>query len=146
MDTRILLILFGSAEAARGPRQGGFSPLSAAEAIVIAEKRPLMTGAERLGTAFLDFRQPAQRDPQAIIADILGGITQPPGSRWRVDAGGHRSGLAAAEPGDIVLILGKGHESGQEIADRVIPFDDRKGRGIPWWGWASVRSPRGGDE
>jgi UDP-N-acetylmuramoyl-L-alanyl-D-glutamate--2,6-diaminopimelate ligase len=35
-----------------------------------------------------------------------------------------RRALAAAEAGDAVLILGKGHETGQEFADRVLPFDD----------------------
>ena len=32
--------------------------------------------------------------------------------------------LANAHPGDVVLIAGKGHEPGQEIAGRVLPFDD----------------------
>ena len=33
--------------------------------------------------------------------------------------------LAQAREGDIVVIAGKGHEQGQEIGDRVLPFDDR---------------------
>ena len=33
--------------------------------------------------------------------------------------------VSAARDGDAVLILGKGHERGQEFADRVVPFDDR---------------------
>ena len=33
--------------------------------------------------------------------------------------------LEEARPGDVVLIAGKGHEQGQEIAGRMIPFDDR---------------------
>ncbi len=33
--------------------------------------------------------------------------------------------ISTAEVGDVVLILGKGHEPGQEIGGRVIPFDDR---------------------
>jgi UDP-N-acetylmuramoyl-L-alanyl-D-glutamate--2,6-diaminopimelate ligase len=36
-----------------------------------------------------------------------------------------RKALIHAEPGDVVLILGKGHEPYQEFADRTIAFDDR---------------------
>ena len=36
-----------------------------------------------------------------------------------------RTALEAARPGDIVLVAGKGHEAGQEVADVVHPFDDR---------------------
>jgi UDP-N-acetylmuramoyl-L-alanyl-D-glutamate--2,6-diaminopimelate ligase len=34
--------------------------------------------------------------------------------------------LELAEPGDVVLIAGKGHEQGQEFRDRTVPFDDRE--------------------
>jgi UDP-N-acetylmuramoyl-L-alanyl-D-glutamate--2,6-diaminopimelate ligase len=34
--------------------------------------------------------------------------------------------ISAADGGDVVLIAGKGHEQGQEFADRTIPFDDRE--------------------
>jgi UDP-N-acetylmuramoyl-L-alanyl-D-glutamate--2,6-diaminopimelate ligase len=33
--------------------------------------------------------------------------------------------IAAAGPGDVVLIAGKGHEQGQDVAGVVTPFDDR---------------------
>ena len=36
-----------------------------------------------------------------------------------------RLALAEARAGDVVVIAGKGHETGQEFADRTIPFDDR---------------------
>ena len=35
-----------------------------------------------------------------------------------------RAAIAEAGPGDIVLIAGKGHEQGQIVGDRVLPFDD----------------------
>ena len=35
------------------------------------------------------------------------------------------SAIAAAEEGDVVLVLGKGHETGQEVRGDVLPFDDR---------------------
>ncbi|MGN6189885.1 MAG: UDP-N-acetylmuramoyl-L-alanyl-D-glutamate--2,6-diaminopimelate ligase, partial [Conexibacter sp.] len=34
--------------------------------------------------------------------------------------------VEAADEGDVVVIAGKGHEQGQEFADRTIPFDDRE--------------------
>jgi UDP-N-acetylmuramoyl-L-alanyl-D-glutamate--2,6-diaminopimelate ligase len=34
--------------------------------------------------------------------------------------------IDVAKEGDVVLILGKGHETGQEIGGRVLPFDDRE--------------------
>ncbi len=69
---------------------------------------------------------PRSEDPEAIIVDILTGISCPdavvvePDRREAI-----RAALSEARPDDVVLILGKGHESGQEFADRKTPFDDR---------------------
>jgi UDP-N-acetylmuramoyl-L-alanyl-D-glutamate--2,6-diaminopimelate ligase len=45
-----------------------------------------------------------------------------------VEVAGRRDAIAAAirtaGPGDVVLIAGKGHEQGQIVGDRVLPFDD----------------------
>jgi UDP-N-acetylmuramoyl-L-alanyl-D-glutamate--2,6-diaminopimelate ligase len=65
---------------------------------------------------------PRSEDPAAIRRDILEGA---PGAR---EVGGRREAIAAAvaEAGadDIILLAGKGHEQGQIVGDRVLPFDD----------------------
>ncbi len=65
---------------------------------------------------------PRNEDPGLIRADIMEGA---PGAH---DIGDRRYAIAFAiehaEPDDIVLIAGKGHEQGQIIMDRVLPFDD----------------------
>ncbi|WP_340265498.1 UDP-N-acetylmuramoyl-L-alanyl-D-glutamate--2,6-diaminopimelate ligase [Sphingobium mellinum] len=65
---------------------------------------------------------PRNEDPSAIRAAIMAGA---PGAE---EIGGRRAAIAAAlaQAGadDIVLLAGKGHEQGQIIGDRVLPFDD----------------------
>ena len=65
---------------------------------------------------------PRSEDPAAIRAAILAAA---PGAR---EIGDRRSAIAAAiteaGPDDIVLVAGKGHEQGQIVGDRVLPFDD----------------------
>jgi UDP-N-acetylmuramoyl-L-alanyl-D-glutamate--2,6-diaminopimelate ligase len=91
-------------------------------------KRPQMgCQAEALADkVFVTSDNPRSEDPEAIIADILSGMDEP--CLAVVDADRResiRAALSDARPGDVVLILGKGHESGQEFADRKVPFDDR---------------------
>ena len=91
------------------------------------EKRPLMgraaTGAD---LAILTSDNPRSEDPVQILAEVAEGASGP----WVVLEVDRRraieSGIAAAEAGDVVLILGKGHETGQEIRGQVVPFDDRQ--------------------
>ncbi|MES2441849.1 MAG: UDP-N-acetylmuramoyl-L-alanyl-D-glutamate--2,6-diaminopimelate ligase [Pseudomonadota bacterium] len=65
---------------------------------------------------------PRSEDPAAIRAAILKGAPQ------AIEIGGRRDAIAAAiaqaGPEDIVLLAGKGHEQGQIVGDRVLPFDD----------------------
>jgi UDP-N-acetylmuramoyl-L-alanyl-D-glutamate--2,6-diaminopimelate ligase len=65
---------------------------------------------------------PRSEDPAAIRRDILAGA---PGAR---EVAGRReairAAIAGAGAGDIVLIAGKGHEQGQILGDKVLPFDD----------------------
>ncbi len=69
---------------------------------------------------------PRSEDPQAIIEEVLAGI--PDGHQVEHDADRRAAiatAIATAEPGDVVVIAGKGHEQGQEFeAGRKLPFDD----------------------
>jgi UDP-N-acetylmuramoyl-L-alanyl-D-glutamate--2,6-diaminopimelate ligase len=65
---------------------------------------------------------PRSEDPAAIRRDILAGAAdarEVPGRREAIAAA-----VAEAGPDDIVLLAGKGHEQGQIVGDRVLPFDD----------------------
>ncbi len=92
-------------------------------------KRPLMgrAGAELSELAIVTSDNPRSEDPEAIVAEILAGIAD----RDRVEAEVDRRAaialaLSRAEPGDTVVIAGKGHEQGQEFeGGRKVPFDDR---------------------
>ena len=74
---------------------------------------------------------PRSEDPAAIRQTMLAGaLAVPTGERGAVRELGDRAegiaaAVAAASPGDTVLVAGKGHERGQEIAGFVHPFDDR---------------------
>jgi UDP-N-acetylmuramoyl-L-alanyl-D-glutamate--2,6-diaminopimelate ligase len=74
---------------------------------------------------------PRSEDPAAIRhAMLAGALAVPPAERGVVlEIGDRRAAItaavAAAGPGDTVLVAGKGHETGQEVAGVVHPFDDR---------------------
>jgi UDP-N-acetylmuramoyl-L-alanyl-D-glutamate--2,6-diaminopimelate ligase len=67
---------------------------------------------------------PRSEDPAAIIGAVLEGAG--PDTIVESDrAAAIGVALAEATDGDIVLLLGRGHEPQQEVAGRLIPFDDR---------------------
>lgn len=82
-------------------------------------------------TAVLTSDNPRSEDPLAILATMLAGAAEVPAyERGTVlveedRAAAIAAAVARAEPGDTVLVLGKGHEQGQDIAGVVRPFDDR---------------------
>jgi UDP-N-acetylmuramoyl-L-alanyl-D-glutamate--2,6-diaminopimelate ligase len=87
-------------------------------------KRPEMG---RVATALSDVvivtdDNPRSEDPARIRADIMAGAAGATEVAGRRDAIARAIGTAIA--GDIVLVAGKGHETGQIIGDRVLPFDD----------------------
>lgn len=68
---------------------------------------------------------PRSESPQAIAEDILAGFAAPDQVTVIHDrAEAIRLAIASAQPGDIVLIAGKGHEAWQETAGQRIPFSD----------------------
>ena len=90
-------------------------------------KRPLMgrIAAELAHLAIVTSDNPRSEEPDAIIAEILEGA----GSEAEVEPDRREAiarAVATATDGDIVVIAGKGHEQGQQFADRTIPFDDRE--------------------
>jgi UDP-N-acetylmuramoyl-L-alanyl-D-glutamate--2,6-diaminopimelate ligase len=74
---------------------------------------------------------PRSEDPAVIRAAMLAGVEEvPAGQRAEVhEIAGRRNALATAvglaRPGDTLLVAGKGHETGQEVAGTVHSFDDR---------------------
>jgi UDP-N-acetylmuramoyl-L-alanyl-D-glutamate--2,6-diaminopimelate ligase len=87
-------------------------------------KRPAMgaVAARMSDLVIVTDDNPRSEDPAAIRRAILAGA---PDAR---EVGGRREAIAAAiaEAGadDIILLAGKGHEQGQVVGDRVLPFDD----------------------
>jgi len=87
-------------------------------------KRPLMgeVAARLSDRTIVTDDNPRSEDAALIRRDVLAGA---PGA---IEIGGRRDAIAAAideaGDGDIVLIAGKGHEQGQVVGDRVLPFDD----------------------
>lgn len=92
------------------------------------EKRaPMGAAAASADVAIITSDNPRTEDPGRIVAAVLAGAGGASSEMVaEVDRRtAIRRAIAAARPGDTVLILGKGHEGYQEFADRTIDFDDR---------------------
>jgi UDP-N-acetylmuramoyl-L-alanyl-D-glutamate--2,6-diaminopimelate ligase len=115
---------------------GALRPLTGGRLLVVLgcggdrdrEKRPVMGEIAARGADLLIVTDdnPRSEDPGAIRRAVLA----PAGERGEVREIGDRAeairaAVAAARPGDTVLVAGKGHETGQEINGVVHPFDDR---------------------
>lgn len=92
-----------------------------------ATKRPLM-GRVALNAdyAVVTSDNPRTEDPQAIINDILAGMGEANGN-YEVEPDRRSAiarAIALAQPGDSILIAGKGHEDYQLVAGQVLSFDD----------------------
>ncbi len=97
-------------------------------------KRPMMgaAAASLADVAILTSDNPRSEDPLAILAAMLDGVLSVPQTeRARViiepdRAAAIAQAVALASPGDVVVVAGKGHETGQYVAGSVLPFDDRQ--------------------
>jgi len=90
------------------------------------EKRPLMgrIASELADVAIVTSDNPRSEDPLAIIDEIVAGargLEVEPDRRLAI-----ARAIESGREGDVVLIAGKGHEQGQEIAGVKHPFDDRE--------------------
>ncbi|HVW16830.1 MAG TPA: UDP-N-acetylmuramoyl-L-alanyl-D-glutamate--2,6-diaminopimelate ligase [Solirubrobacteraceae bacterium] len=91
-------------------------------------KRPIMgrVAGELADATIVTSDNPRSEDPEAIIADVLAGVD--PGRPAEAIADRREAierAIAIAADGDVVVIAGKGHERGQELAGGVVvPFDD----------------------
>ena len=90
-------------------------------------KRPLMGAA---ASRYADYTvltsdNPRSEDPQRIIDEVAAGFNGNAQLEVEVDrAAAIEAALRVAQPGDVVVIAGKGHEQVQEVAGRVVAFDD----------------------
>jgi len=94
------------------------------------EKRPLMgrAAAERADLVVLTSDNPRSEDPGAIIDAIAAGVEASSRGMLVVEPDRRAAiayALAAAQPGDVVIVAGKGHETTQTVAAESRPFDDR---------------------
>jgi UDP-N-acetylmuramoyl-L-alanyl-D-glutamate--2,6-diaminopimelate ligase len=89
-------------------------------------KRPLMgeIATAKADRVIVTDDNPRSENPATIRAEILAAA---PGATEIGDrAQAIRAGIAMLDKGDVLLIAGKGHESGQIVGDRVLPFQDQE--------------------
>ena len=90
------------------------------------QKRPLMARVvdDNADYGIITSDNPRKENPDAIIAEVEKGFRSDRYEKIPDRAEAIARAIALAQPRDIVLIAGKGHETYQEFADHTIPFDD----------------------
>jgi UDP-N-acetylmuramoyl-L-alanyl-D-glutamate--2,6-diaminopimelate ligase len=94
-------------------------------------KRPLMGAAAARGAdvVVVTDDNPRTEDPASVRAAVRAGAEQAATPAKVIELAGRRAAIdeavRLAGPGDVVAVLGKGHERGQEVNGQVLPFDDR---------------------
>jgi len=112
-------------------------------------KRPLMgmAAAELSDFVVLTSDNPRSEDPLAIMNDAMVGLQrfETPHLAEPDREKAIRTAIQKAEPGDVVILAGKGHETYQILKDGPIPFDDREvaRRALNSFGYPKRRGPNG---
>jgi UDP-N-acetylmuramoyl-L-alanyl-D-glutamate--2,6-diaminopimelate ligase len=94
-------------------------------------KRPLMGAAAARGSDLVVVTDdnPRTEDPAAVRAAVRAGAEEASTAAKIIEVAGRRAAIdeavRLAGSGDVIAVLGKGHERGQEIGGEVLPFDDR---------------------
>ncbi|MFL6526489.1 MAG: UDP-N-acetylmuramoyl-L-alanyl-D-glutamate--2,6-diaminopimelate ligase, partial [Chthoniobacterales bacterium] len=90
------------------------------------QKRPLMAQVcdQFADVSIITSDNPRKEDPDAIIAEAEKGFRSKRYEKITDRAEAIARAIELAQPRDVVLIAGKGHETYQEFADHTIPFDD----------------------
>ncbi len=115
-------------------------------------KRPMMgaAAASLADVAILTSDNPRTEDPLAILAAMLDGVLSvPQDERARVIVEPDRAAaiwlaVSLASAGDVIVVAGKGHETGQYVAGAVLPFDDRQVTALALDQLADGQRPRPG--
>ena len=105
-----------------------------------AKRGPMGRAAvEGADTVIVTSDNPRSEDPARIIDEILGGIPEGvdhPRVTVEPDRGlAIAKAISLAQPGDVVVIAGKGHETEQIIGDLTVAFDDREAALGPLRSW-----------
>jgi len=94
-------------------------------------KRPLMGAAAARGAdlVLVTDDNPRTEDPASVRAAVRAGAEQAGTPAKVIEVAGRRTAIdeavRLAGPGDVIALLGKGHEPGQEVNGQMLPFDDR---------------------
>lgn len=112
-DGRVIIVV-----GCGGDRDKGKRPLMAQVAVTLSE------------LAVFTSDNPRTEDPARILEMMVEGVADAgPHERYLVEPDRRaaiRLALETAEPGDLVVVAGKGHESGQILSGEIVPFDDRE--------------------
>jgi UDP-N-acetylmuramoyl-L-alanyl-D-glutamate--2,6-diaminopimelate ligase len=92
------------------------------------KRAPMARAVERhADLAVLTSDNPRSEDPCQILREVQAGLTQAGGALVIEDRRrAIHTAIHAAGPQDLVLLAGKGHETGQIVGDTTLPFDDRQ--------------------